>query len=57
MKVHTVIAAVSLAAASAHVQAAGMPVFDASNFAQALKQVQAWTQQYNQMRAQIDTAK
>lgn len=54
MKIPTVIAAVSLAAASLHVQAAGMAVFDASNFAQAIKQVQAWTQQYNQMRAQID---
>lgn len=54
MKIRTLIAAVSLAATSLHVQATGAPVFDVSNFGQALKQVQAWTQQYNQMRVQIE---
>ncbi len=54
MKIRTFIASVSLAAASLQAQATGYPVFDVSNFGQAVKQVQAWTQQYNQMRAQID---
>lgn len=55
MKVRTLIAAVSLAATTLHAQATGYPVFDISNFGQAVKQVQAWTQQYNQMRVQIET--
>jgi type IV secretion system protein VirB5 len=54
MKVRTVVVAASLAIASLQAHASGYPVFDASNFAQALKQVQAWTQQYNQMRTQIE---
>ena len=55
MKIRTLIAAVSLAVTSLNAQATGAPVFDVSNFTQALKQVQAWTKQYNQMRAQIET--
>lgn len=55
MKVRTLIAAVSLATASFNGHATGYPVFDISNFGQAIKQVQAWSQQYNQMRVQIES--
>lgn len=54
MKIRTLVAAVSLATASLHAHATGYPVFDVTNFGQAVKQVQAWTQQYNQMRVQIE---
>lgn len=54
MKLRTLTLAVALATASLHAQATGYPVFDVSNFGQAVKQVQAWTQQYNQMRTQIE---
>lgn len=43
-------AAISLAISS---NALAMPVFDAATFAQAVKQVQAWKQQYDQMTVQI----
>lgn len=54
MKIRALIAGVSLAITSLHAQASGAPVFDVSNFGQALKQVRAWTHQYNQMRVQIE---
>ena len=37
--------------------AMAMPVFDAATFAQAVKQVQAWKQQYDQMTLQIKQLK
>jgi len=57
MKPRTVIVAISLAVASLQAQATGYPVFDVANFGQAVKQVQAWTQQYDQMRTQIEAMK
>lgn len=36
--------------------ASALVVFDPTNYAQAVKQVQAWTQQYNQMREGLQTA-
>jgi len=35
--------------------ATGIPVIDAANLAQALVQVQAWQQQYQQMQQQISS--
>lgn len=53
MKVRTLIIAAALASASFQASAQ-WAVLDVANLAQATKQVQAWAQQYNQMRAQID---
>lgn len=54
MNLRTITVAVALATTSLHVHATGYPVFDVSNFGQAVKQVQAWANQYNQMRTQIE---
>lgn len=53
MKVRTLIIAAALASASFQASAQ-WAVIDAANLGQAIKQVQAWAQQYNQMRAQIE---
>lgn len=55
MNLRTLTVAVALATASLQTHATGYPVFDVSNFGQAVKQVQAWTNQYNQMRTQIES--
>lgn len=53
MKFHPLVFAALLACASFPASAV-MPVIDNSNLAQAVKQVQAWSDQYKQMKMQID---
>lgn len=53
MKIRNLIIVVTLAAASFQTSAQN-PVIDVSNLAQAKQQVRAWTEQYRQMRSQID---
>jgi type IV secretion system protein VirB5 len=53
MKLRTLIAAIALASTSLQASAQ-LAVVDASNLAQATKQVKAWADQYQQMKMQID---
>ncbi|MEX5744547.1 type IV secretion system protein [Massilia sp. X63] len=53
MKFRTVVIAVTLACASIHANAQ-MAVIDVKSLAEATKQVKAWGEQYQQMRAQIE---
>jgi len=48
---------VSVAVSSAPVFASGIPVLDVANLGQAIQQVAAWQQQYNQMQSQIQQVK
>lgn len=52
-----IIAGCALFIAALSTSAAAMVVYDPTNYAQAVKQVQAWTQQYNQMRQSLEQAK
>lgn len=54
MKPRTLLALASLGIAEMTANAQ-MPVTDAANLAQSIKQVQAWANQYTQMKAQIDS--
>lgn len=53
MNLRTVVIAILMTGASFHA-GAQMTVIDPANLAQATKQVKAWTDQYQQMRAQIE---
>jgi type IV secretion system protein VirB5 len=54
MKLHTLIAAAILTGAAVQASATGMIVNDPAVLAQTIKQVRSWTQQAQQMKAQID---
>ena len=54
MTFRTVVSIAVLAGSSVQVNAA-MPVLDSANLAQAVQQVRAWAEQYQQMRSQIES--